>query len=150
MNWTTTTNENLSQREPAPTNALVGHSVHRIGWIFYSAPDPALTNIVSQVPSFGYWALTFFFLFLGRFFSDPDLDTTLPPSHPAELYLDLICELTINTPYLPTHTTYLHCSLTCTFRQNLELFFAKPLFGKTFIILWLNFYFLIKLLYFSY
>jgi hypothetical protein len=116
---------------------------------FSFGPWPCVNQHCTTVTFF--WLLSFdFFFLLGRFFSNPDLHTTLPPSHPAELYLDLIYELTANTPFLPTHTTYLPCILSCTFWQNLELFLAKPLFGKTSIVLWLNLYFLIKNLYFSY
>ncbi|CAK9866870.1 unnamed protein product [Sphagnum jensenii] len=33
------------QSEPAPTNAPVGYSVHRMGCVFHPIPDPALTSI---------------------------------------------------------------------------------------------------------
>jgi hypothetical protein len=68
----------LGQSEPAPTNASVGRSVHRMGCIFSSS--------LNQSTFFGFWPMSFFFGG-GCFFLNPDLDSTFPPSYPADLVI---------------------------------------------------------------
>jgi hypothetical protein len=78
-------------KEQAPTNASIGHFVHRMGCIFSSS--------LNQFFLFFFWFLINEFFSWGGFFFNPNLPTTFTSSYPIDLATLLTYILALPTNY---------------------------------------------------
>jgi hypothetical protein len=99
-----------SQSEPIPTNAPIGHYVHRIGYVSSSSSWPYINSTLYHNQPFDP------FLFFGCFFFST---LTILPSHLVTLIPYL--------PYWPSYIIHIHFSFT-----------YQPLTYLPFIFSWLS------------